>query len=65
MTSGECKVEMKVTKGSKSIARGVRVNGCELPGVADVIVTYTPRDVRRVTIELLPTDVIEVDEADW
>lgn len=61
----ECKVELRVAKGVKSITRGIRINGHEIPNVAHASVSYDPMDARRITLEILPTDVTEVDEADW
>ena len=59
------KVELKIQKGKPSIAKGIRINGIEFPGVQSATVLYTAGGVRKVLIEAVPTDVVEVDEADW
>lgn len=61
----EAKVELKVKAGQPSICRGIRINGFEIPGVVDVVVRYPVRDARAVDLEIIPTDIIEVDEKDW
>lgn len=62
----ECRVEIAVTKGRKSMGlpprgKAVSVNGVALPNVASVDVAYHAHDVRKVTIVLIPTDVVEVN----
>jgi len=61
----ECKVELKIKKGAVSIAQGIRINGFEIPGVTDVNVRYSPLDARRITLDILPSDIIEIDESEW
>ena len=61
----DAKVELRVKKGIASIARGIRINGFEIPGVTRVSVDYNPNDVRRISLEIVPTDVIEIDDNDW
>lgn len=61
----ECRVELKVRKGQRSSTKGLRINGHEIPGVTDVYALWRQGDARRISIDLLPTDVIEVDEAEW
>jgi hypothetical protein len=61
----EAKVEIKVRKGAVSAPRGIRINGFEIPHVSRASVDYNPMDARRLNLEILPSDVIEVDEKEW
>lgn len=61
----DAKVELRVKKGQPTIPSGVRINGFELPAVTHITVDYPVRDARKITITILPTDVIEVDESEW
>ena len=57
----ECRVEVEIRKGAKAIPKGVRINGFSIPNVVGVYAAYRPVDARRVTIELMPTDFVEID----
>jgi hypothetical protein len=56
-----CRVEVLIRKGVKAMPKGLRINGFDIPGVISVTPTYKVGDMRRVFIELAPTDFIEVD----
>ena len=62
---GGAKVELRVKKGAVAVGRGIRINGFEIPHVSRISVDYNPQDARRVTLEILPTDIIEVDDSEW
>jgi len=56
-----CRVEVEIRKGHKAIPKRLWINGVEIPNVVSVIASYKALDMRRVTIELAPTDFIEID----
>jgi hypothetical protein len=56
-----CRVEVLIRKGQKAVPKGLRINGFEIPGVVAVYPEYKVMAPRRVWVELVPTDFIEVD----
>ena len=57
----ECRVEVEVRTGRKSLTYGLRINGAEIPNVKKATAIYEAGNVRSVLIELYPTDFVEID----